>query len=257
MKQQLEQILREAGKIMLSAKDIERSVTEKEGPANFVTRYDVAVQKLLQERLLALRPQAHFIGEEEDARADALHGEAFIVDPIDGTTNFIKHSDASAISVALLRDGEVVIGAVYNPYREQFFYAEKGRGATCNDKPIHAAETALADSLVCFGTAPYYPDKIPQTFAMAQALFTAGLDLRRSGSAVIDLCEVAVGSAGLMFEMRLMPWDYAAASLIVTEAGGRVSQTNGKPLTFDRPCSVLAGTQQAYADFFEKGLDRM
>lgn len=257
MQKAIEAILREAGQIMLSARDIEKAVSEKEGTANFVTKYDVAVQNLLRERLLALRPQAHFVGEEEDAHDDVLHGEAFIVDPIDGTTNFIKHYDHSAVSVAMTRAGEVVLGATYNPYRDELFYAEKGRGAICNGAPIHVAAGGLADSLICFGTSPYYAEMIPRTFALAQRLLENAVDLRRSGSAVIDLCDVARGCAGLMFEMRLSPWDYAASSLIVTEAGGRISQVDGTPLTLDRPCSVLAGTPRAYAEFFEKGLDRL
>ena len=257
MRESIQNILREAGQMMLEAKNIENAVQEKEGPANFVTRYDVAVQQLLRQKLLALRPNAHFVGEEGDARDDVLHGEAFIVDPIDGTTNFIKHYDASAVSVALTRDGEVVMGATYNPYRDEFFYAEKGRGATCNGKVISVAESDLAQSLVCFGTSPYYPELIPRTFALAQALLTHALDLRRSGSAVIDICDVARGRIGLMFELKLSPWDYAAASLILTEAGGRISQLDGTPLVFHHPCSVLAATPRAYRDFFGRELNHI
>ena len=254
MRAKLEALLREAGDLILSASSIKDTVTAKEGPANFVTKYDVAVQQLLQDRLLALRPQAHFIGEESEAKEDSLHGEAFIVDPIDGTTNFIKGWNASAISVAMLREGVVVTSAVFDPYRQEFFYAEKGQGVTCNGQPLQVSGEALADSLVCFGTSPYYPEVWDRSFALARALLEQACDLRRGGSAVVDLCQLARGSAGLFFERRLSPWDYAACSLLVTEAGGRICQMDGSPLVFDRPCSVLAGTPQAMEDFFCLGL---
>ncbi len=254
---EIEALMRRAGEIMLSAREIENAVSEKEGSANFVTTYDVRVQGLLRQGLLELYPEAQFIGEEGDDRGDVSQGLAFIVDPIDGTTNFIKHYDMSVISVAMLRDGQVVLGAAYDPYRDEFYRAEKGRGAFCNDRPLRVSQLGLDRSLVCFGSTPYDKGMIPKTFALAQRLMECALDLRRSGSAVFDLCRVARGSAGLMFELRLSPWDYAAASLIVTEAGGRISQLDGTPLRFDRPCGVVAGSAAAYADFFAKGLDRL
>lgn len=257
MREALEAILREAGEKILAASQIKETVTAKEGPANFVTKYDVAVQALLRQRLLELRPQAHFLGEEEDARDDVLHNEAFIVDPIDGTTNFIKGWNASAISVAMLQDGVVVVAATFDPYRQEFFYAEKGKGTTCNGVPVHVSGEALSQSLVCFGSAPYYPEVREKTFRLGMALMEHAVDVRRCGSAVIDLCEIARGAAGLFFEWKLSPWDYAACSLLITEAGGQITQMDGSPLVFDRPCSVLAGTRQACADFFAKGLDNL
>ena len=250
MYNKIKDIMVEAGNIMLSAKEIKNAISEKEGPANFVTKYDLKVQNFLYEHLMELYPEAHFVGEENDQQDDVLHGLAFIVDPIDGTTNFIQHLDASAISVALLKDGRVILGATYNPYRDQFFYAEKGKGATCNGKPIHVSDTYLKDSIVCLGTSPYYPEKHKATTDLAYKLLTTALDLRRSGSAVIDICEVAKGSAGLMYEMLLSPWDYAASSLILTEAGGVITQMDGSPIIFNDKCSVLCGNPKAHKDFF-------
>ena len=257
MRDALEQIMRQAGEIMLSAREVEQSVREKEGSSNFVTAYDVRVQELLREKLLGLRPNAHFVGEEEDIHDDVLHGEAFIVDPIDGTTNFIRGLNASAVSVARLRGGAVVEAATYDPYRDEFYYAKLGEGSSCNGKPISVSSLPLADSLVCFGTSPYYSDLVPRTFALAGRLMEAAADLRRSGSAVLDLMQVARGSAGLMFELKLSPWDYAASSLIVTEAGGIITQPDGSPLTFDMGCGVVAGNPRAWADFFAHDLDKL
>ncbi len=256
MQKEIQAILRSAGQIMLSAQNIENAVEEKEGNANFVTKYDVAVQQLLRRELLALRPQAQFVGEEGDAQGDALSGDAFIVDPIDGTTNFIKHFGTSAISVALAQNGRVTLGACYDPYRDEFFYAELGKGAFCNGQPIHVTSLPLSECLVSFGTSPYYADLRARTFRLAQDILDHALDLRRSGAAVLDLCNLARGCSGLMFEFKLSPWDYAAASLIVTEAGGKISQMDGSPITLDRPCSVAAGAPQAYDEFFRLGLNQ-
>lgn len=250
MYNQIYSILREAGDIMLSAKNIETGVEEKDGSVNLVTTYDVKIQNFLQEKLLCLYPDAHFMGEENPRNVAILEGKTFIVDPIDGTANFVRHLDASAISVALLQDTEVILGATYNPYRNQFFYAEKGKGATCNGTPIHVSTAPLSESIVSFGTSPYYKELHPKTFDLGYRLLCSGLDIRRSGSAVIDLCETAQGHLDLFCELKLSPWDYAASSLIITEAGGTVSQMNGLPLVFDRPCSVVAGSAKAYKDFF-------
>ena len=257
MRDELEQLLREAGDLVLSVQDENKNVTAKEGTANFVTKYDVAVQNLIRKRLAELRPDAKFVGEEEEARADIHRGAAFVVDPIDGTTNFIKGCNASAISIAMLEDGRPVIGAIYDPYRDELFYAEKGRGAELNNEPVHAADTDLSHSLVCMGTAPYYPELLPATMKLTENLLKNGMDLRRSGSAVIDLCQVARGSAGLMFELRLSPWDHAAAGFIAQEAGAVISQIDGSPAVYDRPCSILCGTKAARADFFRLGLDKL
>ncbi len=249
MYNKIKSIMYEAGQIMLSAKDISNTVSEKDGAANLVTKYDIKVQKFLQEKLLTLCPNAHFMGEEDTKKETILNGRTFIVDPIDGTANFVRHMDASAISVALLQDNEVIIGATYNPYRDQFFYAEKGKGSTCNQKPIHVSCASLSESIVSFGTSPYYKELHAKTFELGYKLISTGLDVRRSGSAVIDFCETAQGHLDLFFELKLSPWDYAASSLIITEAGGFISQMDGSALVFDRPCSVVAGSKKACKEF--------
>lgn len=243
-------VVRKSGYIIRLADDAEREVTSKEGHANFVTKYDTAVQNFLQEELKKVLPEAAFIGEEGDHKETLAGGWAFIVDPIDGTTNFIKKYNKSCVSVALAKAGEVVLGVVYNPFSNEMFYAEKGKGAFLNDKPIHAARGGLKDELVCMGTSPYYAELRDQTFELAIYLQEHSLDIRRSGSAAQDLCDVAAGRAGLFYELRLSPWDYAAGSLIVTEAGGKVSRIDGSPLSFADGGSVLAGGSSVYDDFF-------
>lgn len=238
-------VMRDCGKIMLQADRSGAFVDEKEGHANFVTTYDKKVQEELKKQLLAILPEAHFVGEEEiadenDSAESLKTGYAFIVDPIDGTTNFIKDYKNSAISVGLLKDGEPYIGCVYQPYLDEMFTAEKGKGAFCNGEPIHVSKQPLSSGIVLFGTAPYYEELNRPSFEKAFSYFKQALDIRRSGSAAIDLCSIASGRAELYFELKLSPWDYAAGCLIVTEAGGIVTTMEGAPLTFEKGCSVLA-----------------
>jgi Archaeal fructose-1,6-bisphosphatase and related enzymes of inositol monophosphatase family len=232
--------VRTCGTIILNADRTKSGIDEKAGHANFVTAYDKKVQEELQKKLLAILPEAVFVGEEEDVHASVADGYAFIVDPIDGTTNFIKDYHASAISVGLTKDGERYMGVVYNPYLDEMFTAVRGQGAFLNGRPIQVSNQPLENGIVIFGTAPYYEDLAKKSFDMAYQYFCKALDVRRSGSAAIDLCNVAAGRAELFFELRLSPWDYAAGSLIVEEAGGVVTRIDGGEITLNEGCGVLA-----------------
>lgn len=237
---QITDAVRACGEIILHADRGKSCIDEKAGHANFVTTYDKKVQQELQEKLLQILPEAVFVGEEEDIHASIAEGYAFIVDPIDGTTNFIKNYHVSAISVGLARDGERYLGVVYNPYLNEMFTAVKGQGACLNGEPIHVSSEPLHNGIVLFGTAPYYEELSQKSFEMAYDYFKKALDIRRSGSAALDLCSVAAGRAEVFFELRLSPWDFAAGSLIVEEAGGKVTTVEGEPLSLHAPCSLLA-----------------
>ena len=244
-------VVRKCGDIILFADGAERNVSSKEGRANFVTKYDVAVQAYLEEELLKILPEAVFIGEEGEHSKAIGEGYAFIVDPIDGTTNFIKNYHRSCVSVGLALHGTMEIGVVYNPYNNEMFYAQRERGAFLNGQPLHVSSNQLEEGLVCFGTSPYYAELIDQTFDLVKTLHKASLDVRRSGSAALDLCDIASGRCELFFECRLSPWDYAAGSLIVQEAGGRISRMDGTEISLDKGCSVLAGGPAAWEDYFK------
>lgn len=237
---QIMEIVRSCGEIILHADRSKSCIDAKAGHANFVTTYDKKVQQELEKRLLEILPEAFFVGEEEDIHASITKGYAFIVDPIDGTTNFIKDYHLSAISVGLTLDGERFMGVVYNPYLNEMFTAIKGQGAFLNSTPIHVSSEPLENGVVLFGTAPYYEDLSKKSFEMAYDYFQRSLDVRRSGSAALDLCNVAAGRAELFFELRLCPWDLAAGSLIVEEAGGKITTAEGTPITLHKPCSVIA-----------------
>ena len=232
--------VKEAGKIIINANRTPEMVDEKEGRANFVTTYDKEVQKFLNNKLLEILPEAVFVGEEEESNGIALNGYSFIVDPIDGTTNFIKDYHVSCISVGLLKDAKPFIGLVFNPYLDETFTAIKGEGAYLNGKRIKVSNQSLENGIVIFGTAPYYPNLSKKSFELAYEYFEKSLDIRRSGSAAIDLCNIACGRAELFFELCLSPWDFAAGSLIVEEAGGIVTTIEGHEIDFSNKCSILA-----------------
>ncbi|MCI9441164.1 MAG: inositol monophosphatase [Ruminococcus sp.] len=241
MLEQIKNAVIETSHIMLEAADGEIDTLSKEGHANFVTKYDSRVQKELFDRLAEILPEAKFMGEEDNASSSFTgKGYLFIIDPIDGTTNFIRQNQASCISVGLLKDGESVLGVVYNPYKKELFYAEKGKGAFRNGTPIRVSEEPLSNSILLFGTSPYYEELARPAFDIAYHYFRKCLDLRRSGSAAIDLCDIACGRADLYFELRLSPWDYAAGSLIIKEAGGHIHGCGQTALQFEHPQSIIA-----------------
>ncbi|HWT75437.1 MAG TPA: inositol monophosphatase family protein [Mobilitalea sp.] len=250
MLEHIKEVVKEAGKIMLNAQHIQSSVESKQGRANFVTKYDVEVQNFLYKELAKYFPTATFIGEEDKQHDETCGDYCFIIDPIDGTTNFIFDYKHSAISVGLMYQEEMLAGVVYNPYLEELFYAEKGKGAFLNGHSLQLTDLKLSEGIVSMGTCPYYREKADETFHLAKKLYNKCLDLRRSGSAALDICYVAAGRTVLYYEMLLSPWDYAAASLILAEAGGRISAIDKSPLTYHRGCSAIAATPSAYEEFF-------
>lgn len=234
---------RRAAALVLSAHGV---ITErKSGARDVVTQYDRDVQLLLIEALRAAVPEAHFFCEEmnEREKLDAEH--VFIIDPIDGTMNFVRGFSHSAISVAYALRGRIEAAAVCNPYLDELFTAVRGEGAFLNGRPIRTAADDLKNSVVCFGTAPYRPDLSDRTFALARRMFDESLDVRREGTAELDLCSVAAGRAGLYFELDLSLWDYAAGALIVEEAGGVCRTADGGALPLDGRKSTIAAAASA------------
>jgi len=243
-------IIKDAAKIMLSAHNVEENnaVTAKAGDANFVTVYDKATEDFLIEKITEAIPDAKFIAEEQENDYSVLDGDCvFIIDPIDGTTNFIHEFCHSSISVACISRGETIFGAVYNPYLDEMFYAERGCGAYKNGKPISVSKRGVSEGVFSFGSTPYCKQEFgKQGFELAYKLFMECADVRRLASAALDLCYIACGRLDMFFEFRLSPWDYAAGMLIVTEAGGRISDFQGNALKLKAPCSVIASNTECY-----------
>ncbi len=230
-------IVQEAAKIALGGAE---TVLEK-GDANFVTDKDVAVERFLRAELLRAFPEMGFIGEEEDFAADALQKEyTAVVDPIDGTMNFARDMNLSVLSVAILHRGVPYIGVVCNPWTHELFTAECGKGAALNGKPIRVSDRPLKNA--CFFTAwsTYKKEYARACFALCEEVYHDTCDIRRLGVCALELCYMAAGRGELYFEIRLFPWDYAAAGLILTEAGGNIATLGGGAPTYDRPQPIFA-----------------
>ncbi len=230
VKEQIRKTVRKAGEILLSADDIASAVSSKDGFSNYVTEFDKRTQEYLIRELGQIVAGARFIGEEEgygEFREENEHGLTFVIDPIDGTSNFIKGFRPSVISCGLLKDGKPYFGVVYNPYQDMLFEAESGCGALLNGRPIQSSGDPLEKSLVIFGSTPYDLDMHRLAAETTLLYMDRCIDVRNTGTAAWDLCQVACGTAGLFFEWKLHLWDYAAGALIVQEAGGRVTDADG------------------------------
>ena len=239
MLKKLIRIAQDAGEMIRCAHDISEDITEKSSPIDVVTKYDTAVQEHLQRELSELLPEAGFLGEEGDHQEITTEW-TFIVDPIDGTANFVRNFGHSVISIALAKNGITEYGVVYNPFRGELYAAQRGCGATCNGRPIHVSDSDAAHGLLLCGSTAYDRELTDKHFAMMRALYDQVGDYRRLGAAALDLCYIATGRAEVFFECRLRPWDIAAGSLIITEAGGQFTQMDGTPLDVLHNCSVFA-----------------
>ena len=232
-------LVEQAGAILLDRAAAQK-ITVK-GRADYVTQVDFAVQEFLKEKLGALTPNLPLMSEEQDNRTLDFSQPLWILDPVDGTTNLIHGFPASAVSLGLLEQGKVTLGVVYNPFRQELFTAKAGQGAFCNGASIQVKPTAdLAHSLLAIGTSPYDRELIPKNFALFAKLFSRCEDIRRTGSAALDLCDLACGRTDGYLERNLKPWDYAGASVILTEAGGVLTDFAGQPVDFTQNSDCLA-----------------
>lgn len=247
----LKTMIKKAGQMILAA-DLEHADVEvKSSRGDLRTIYDTAVEEFLRQELGRLWPEAQFIGEESGLQKREAERYCFIVDPIDGTANFAWGYHHSAVSIALARGERIMAGLVYNPYLDELFHARAGEGAYLNGRPIRVSQRSLQDGMVSFGTSPYDKTKAAATFSLARLLYENALDVRRSGSAALDLCYVPCGRCELFYEMSLYPWDYAAGSLIIAEAGGLLATMEGGELRFSDRTTLVAGGPPAFHDFWE------
>lgn len=238
-------LMRQAGERILSAVPAGGGVEEKGGDAaNLVTAYDRAVQDMLEEALLALYPEACFMAEEQENDPAVLSAPlCFVIDPIDGTANFVHGYRRSAISLAVLEHGVTVFGAVYDPYLDELFTATRGGGARLNGRTVRVADRPPEEGLAVFGTCPYYKERFgAASFALGERIFYKTRDVRRSGTAALDLAYVAAGRCDMFFELTLSPWDIAAGILLVREAGGVVTDPRGGEPRLDRRVGILAAS---------------
>ena len=219
-------LARDAGALLCERLDGPREVTEKR-PHDLVTDADRASEALIVERIRAAFPGAAILGEESGAHAG--HGdERFIVDPLDGTTNYAHRYPLFCVSIAYERGGVVEAGVVYAPVLDELFGARRGGGATCNGVPVRVSSVAtVPDALVCTGFNPVGYARNGKHFAH---LSDRAQGVRRDGSAALDLAFVAAGRFDAFWEWDLKAWDVAAGALLIEEAGGAVGAITGGAL---------------------------
>ena len=208
--------------------EVEHLQVSLKGPANFVTAADRRVEQILHEELAKARPGYGFIGEEGGRREGADKTHTWIVDPLDGTSNFLHGIPQFAISIALEREGTIVAGLVYNPANEELFTAERGKGAFLNDQRLRvAARQRLIDAVVACGLPHHGKGDLELFRDEFAAIQDKVAGLRRFGAATLDLAWVAAGRLDGYWERDISPWDMAAGLLLVREAGGYVSDLDG------------------------------
>ncbi len=268
-------------------------VCEKNSASNLVTQLDRDIQQKIQKELARLRPGAFLLGEEEcsnnsaatsmlvsldeqEKLQEALDSQAglYIVDPIDGTTNFVYGYGHSAISIAYLAKGQLQEALVLNPWQREIFVAARGKGAWCLHldtlNPEHLDWESMdekqmlwqklevrpcrewASCLVLFGSSPYHPQYHQATLDLLQKLLPKARDIRRSGAAALDLCYLAAGRADLFFEAAVSPWDQAAARLLLEEQGLKVLTFRGDEAPLLQVTSLLVGPATLLTDCLDR-----
>ncbi len=216
-------------------------VREK-GPADLVTEADLASQDIVQQTILGAFPLHGFLAEENRSIPSRDQGYRWIVDPLDGTTNYVHGIPAYCVSIALEQNGKLVVGTVYDPVADQCFSAVAGQGATLNDRPLRVSQVAkLGDAVV----ASSLPPKVTRDSHALAEFVEVALEvqaLRRMGSSALNLSYVAAGRYDAYWSQYAKVWDVAAGVLLVQEAGGTVTDSQGGEFRLDPPHFVAAGT---------------
>jgi len=221
------EIAREAGALLAQLFDHPHEISYKR-PSDLVTDADRRSEALIVDRLRTHFP-GHAIVSEEGGGHETSSDYCWYVDPLDGTTNFAHGFPVFAVSLGLVYRSEIIAGVVYDPVREELFAAERGAGARLNNKRIRVSKVgSLSESLLATGFPPS-ADNNDLNLQLFSRLMQLSHGIRRPGSAALDLCFVASGRLEGFWELKLNPWDKAAGSLVVTEAGGRVSDLAGGP----------------------------
>ncbi len=232
--------------------DVDLLKVDTKSPNDFVTEVDQAAERAIIETLLDAYPGHGILAEESGRTHGARDSDhVWIIDPLDGTTNFIHGFPVYAVSIALAVKGQVQQAVVYDPSRDDLFYASKGRGAFRNDRRLRVSRrTRLAESLIGTGFPFRKGDNFKRYVKMFEDVMHQCAGLRRPGAAALDLCYVAAGWYDGFFETGLNPWDIAAGSLIITEAGGLIGNFTGEAdYLYQR--ELVAGNPKVYAQLVQ------
>jgi myo-inositol-1(or 4)-monophosphatase len=231
---------RAAGRLLRDERAGVRRIAFKGAPTNLVTEMDQRAEAEILGRLRGAFPDDAILSEEIGA-ATGRSGRRWIVDPLDGTTNYAHGLPIFGVSIALQSEGRIALGVVYDPSREELFVGERGRGATLNDAAIRVSLTATLDESLLVTGFPYDIRETRDTNLPEYAAFSVRTRaVRRLGSAVLDLAYVACGRFDAFWELQLGAWDVAAGSVLVEEAGGVITGIDGRPLDVDAPTLVAS-----------------
>ncbi len=226
---------------------------QMKGPADMVTQADLASQEAVRKIVLGAFPEHSLLGEESHpgAEADARAEYRWIVDPLDGTTNFVHGVPHYCVSLALERNGELLVGAVYDPTRDECFTAALGGGAHVNGRPIHASRvTEMTDALAVVGF-PYSVHRESPDVLLFLEMMGRCHGIRRTGSSALNLCYMAAGHYDVYWSYSTHSWDVAAGVLILREAGGAITSTSGEAFSVDDPHFLAASTPELHAQLRE------
>lgn len=229
------EIVKSASRLML---DASFEISKKGGECNIVTTADTAVQDYLIENLRSLIDKCGFFCEEKDV-SDTEREYIWVIDPIDGTANFSRGIPECAISVALTKDKEPLLGVVYNPYKNELYSAIKGHGAYLNGEKISVSGKGFENSILCTAMSLYDKSHAEKCIDIIRDAYMKCNDVRRFGVCSLELCYIARGLCELYFEIRIFTWDYMAAYLILEEAGGILRGLSGEKMPFGRPTPLI------------------
>ncbi len=251
-----EQAARDGGRVLRQWQG--RVTAREKGPADLVTQADLASQEAIRRTVLAAFPSHAFLGEEQDedasvgrrgtSRTPAADGYRWVVDPLDGTTNYVHQYPYYCVSVALLKGQKLQVGCIYDPSRDECFTAATGSGAWCNGRPLTTAPTkSLDQALVASSFAARVEPESAEVAEFLKVLYRSQ-SIRRLGSAALNLAYLAAGRLDVFWSTSVKLWDVAAGVLMVQEAGGQVSSRDGLPWNADHPSLLAASTVELHAE---------
>lgn len=252
--------------LLLAVRNTREIILDKErqkqiktkGVGDFVTQVDLAVQTYLKDFLEERYPEIQFMGEEKDNGDVDREKPMWLLDPIDGTSNLIFGLQHSGVSLGLYDGEQICFGTIYDPFKDELFHAVRGKGSFLNGEPIHVHDAdGLKDCLFYYGTNPYVRKSKQSFMKLIGEITSRCVDIRRMGSAALDLAHVACGRGGGYIEQDLKPWDIAAGIILVEEAGGMITDFRGNRIDPTGKSDTLCGTPAVHREMLEmlKGYD--
>lgn len=240
MIEQIISIVKNACELM-NDKNVE--ITQKGNNSNYVTSADINIENYLTEHLIQFLPGSIVIGEESDNK-EFTNEYIWVIDPIDGTSNYIRDMGLSVISVGLLKNQKPYLGVIYFPYRDEIYWGIRGQGAYRNGIPIHVSDRDFSHSHLCSAMSLYDKTLAKPCFNIIEKVYSESDDLRRLGSAALELAYLASGRVELYFEIRVFPWDAAGAIPIIQEAGGFVECLFHEDMPLEQPFGIIAANSE-------------